>query len=76
MRVNPVSHGFTQVKKWDGGDDGWKKVIILSGANAGQEGYVDYEDRDSVAIRAPELIGAEGWYGYYYERKDNVRTTD
>jgi len=49
-----------------------KKVIILKGQQKGLEGYVTHEDSDSIAIRLPELVGAEGHYEMAYARKEDV----
>ena len=50
-----------------------KKVLIIAGKDRGNEGYVVYEDRDAITIEAPELIGADSWYGFWYARKDMVK---
>lgn len=50
-----------------------KKVLIIDGKDKGNEGYVAYEDRDAITIEVPELAGAEGWFGFWYARKDMVK---
>ena len=50
-----------------------KKVIITDGKDKGNEGYVKYECEHAVTIEVPELVGAKGWYGFWYTRKENVK---
>lgn len=50
-----------------------KRVIIQSGRHVGVEGYVLYEDHDSVAIVASGWFGDVGYWGKYYARKDNIK---
>lgn len=50
-----------------------KKVLILSGTSKGHEGYVLYEDCDSLAILANGYFGSVGYDGKYYARKENVK---
>ena len=50
-----------------------KKVAITKGRDKGNEGYVLYEDRDAVTIEVPALVGAIGWYGRWYARKEDVQ---
>ena len=50
-----------------------KKVLIIHGKDRGNEGYVKYECADAVTIEVPKLVGAEGWFGHWYARKDMVK---
>lgn len=50
-----------------------KKVLIIAGKDAGSEGYVKYEDRDAITIEAPDMVGVESWYGFWYARKEQVK---
>lgn len=53
-----------------------RKVKILKGTSKGKEGYVRFEDQDSVAIEAHGYFGEEGYYGLWYARKDEVEISD
>ena len=50
-----------------------KKVLIIDGKDKGNEGYVAYEDRDAITIEAPDLLGVDAWFGYWYARKEMVK---
>ena len=50
-----------------------KKVMIIDGKDKGSEGYVMYEDRDAITIEAPDMVGVDSWYGFWYARKEMVR---
>ena len=52
-----------------------KKVLITGGRDKGNEGYVVYEDRDAITIKAPDLVGTKAWFGHWYVRKVDVKET-
>jgi len=50
-----------------------KKVIITDGKDKGSEGYVKYECEHAITVEAPDLVGVDSWYGFWYVRKENVK---